>query len=54
MARANQDTVTTFGEVLHSANISYLQNKYARQPADDLFSGNAALGSGINERKMFL
>lgn len=23
MARVNQETVTTFGEVLHSANISY-------------------------------
>ena len=27
MARANQETVTTFGEVLHSANISYSQNR---------------------------
>ena len=27
MARANQETVTTFGEVLHSANIFYLQNR---------------------------
>ena len=26
MVRANQETVTTFGEVLHSANISYSQN----------------------------
>lgn len=27
MARANPETVTTFGEVLHSANISYSQNR---------------------------
>lgn len=27
MARTNQETVTTFGEVLHSANISYPQGR---------------------------
>lgn len=27
MARTNQETVTMFGEVLHSANISYSQNR---------------------------
>ena len=26
MAKANQETVATFGEVLHSTNISYSQN----------------------------
>ena len=26
MARQNQETITTFGEVLHSSNISYSQN----------------------------
>lgn len=27
MSRANQETITTFGEVMHSANISYSQNR---------------------------
>ena len=27
MARNNQETTTTFGEVLHSANIAYSQNR---------------------------
>ena len=27
MSRANQETITTFGEVMHSANISYPQNR---------------------------
>lgn len=27
MARQNQETITTFGEVLHSSNISYSQNR---------------------------
>lgn len=27
MARQNQESVTTFGEVLHSSNISYSQNR---------------------------
>ena len=27
MARQNQDTITMFGEVLHSSNISYSQNR---------------------------
>ena len=27
MARHNQETITTFGEVLHSSNISYSQNR---------------------------
>lgn len=27
MARTNQETVTAFGEVLHSANIAYSQNR---------------------------
>lgn len=26
MSRANQETITTFGEVMHSANISYSQS----------------------------
>ena len=27
MSKANQEAITTFGEVLHSANISYPQNR---------------------------
>ena len=27
MSRANQETITTFGEVMHSANIAYSQNR---------------------------
>ena len=27
MARQNQETIATFGEVLHSSNISYSQNR---------------------------
>ena len=27
MARQNQETITMFGEVLHSSNISYSQNR---------------------------
>ena len=27
MARQNQETITTFGEVPHSSNISYSQNR---------------------------
>ena len=27
MSKANQEAITTFGEVLHSANISYQQNR---------------------------
>ena len=27
MARQNQETITTFGEVLHSSNISYSQDR---------------------------
>lgn len=27
MARQNQETITTFGEVLHSSSISYSQNR---------------------------
>ena len=27
MARQNQEAITTFGEVLHSSNISYSQNR---------------------------
>ena len=46
MAKAKQETVATFGEVLHSANISYSQNKYAKQSADDLLSGNETLYPG--------
>lgn len=46
MAKAKQETVATFGEVLHSANIFYSQNKYARQSADDLLSGNETLYPG--------
>lgn len=30
MAKANQETVATFGEVFHSANISYSQNVSAK------------------------
>ena len=29
MARQNQESITTFGEVLHSSNISYSQNRFS-------------------------
>ena len=42
MARANQETVTTFGEVLHSANISYSQNRM--NTPDNRKSSNMSTG----------